>query len=142
PGSGRGGETPLTGMYHHGGGGGTGGPERSFAVHGSAADAMRWAKDQLRKEGVPEEHLDAAAAALVGNAIAESGLNPQAIHDKNPRTGTFGYGIYGASAVRKGPMFAWEKAHGFVMNSFEGQQRYMAHEAMTKYRASRDALMR
>jgi hypothetical protein len=36
--------------------------------------------------------LDAAAAGLVGNAIAESQLNPRAVLD----SGT-GYGIYGAS---------------------------------------------
>jgi Phage tail lysozyme len=105
---------------------------------GNTADAMAFAKDQLRKEGVSEEHLDAAAAALVGNAIAESGLNPGLIHDH----GT-GYGIYGARLDRRDRMLSWLSGHGFAKDSLEGQQRYQAHEAMTDkhYAASRRALM-
>jgi hypothetical protein len=97
---------------------------------------MRAAKDQLRLEGVPEDHLDAAAAALVGNAIAESQLNPRAVHD----SGT-GYGIYGARLGRNTRMQAWLTAHGFARDSLEGQQRYMVHEAMHDYPVSRRALM-
>jgi hypothetical protein len=113
-----------------------GGHEGSFPVHGDVGFAMRIAKDQLRQEGVPEEHLDAAAAALVGNAIAESSLNHRAVHD----SGT-GYGIYGAGHGRRTKMFAWLAANGYAKDSFEGQQRYMAHEAMHDYPVSRRALM-
>jgi Phage tail lysozyme len=110
--------------------------EGNFPVHGDAGAAMRAAKDQLRLEGVPEEHLDAAAAALVGNAIAESQLNPRAVQD----SGT-GYGIYGARLGRNTRMQAWLAAHGYARDSLEGQQRYMAHEAMHDYPVSRRALM-
>jgi hypothetical protein len=60
-------------------------------IGGRYSQAMRVAKDQLRIEGIPEDHLDAAAAIMVGNASAESELVPQTVHD----SGT-GYGIYGA----------------------------------------------
>jgi hypothetical protein len=63
-----GGRTPGAAIGSH---------EGNFPVHGDVGAAMRAAKDQLRLEGVPEDHLDAAAAALVGNAIAESQLNPR-----------------------------------------------------------------
>jgi Phage tail lysozyme len=78
----------------------------------------------------------AAAAALVGNAIAESQLNPRAMHD----SGT-GYGIYGARLGRNTRMQAWLAAHGFARDSLEGQQRYMAHETMHDCSQCRNALM-
>lgn len=109
----------------------------------SKAAMMTYAMDQLRKEGVPETHLSAAAAELVGEAIAESGLDPAKVHDH----GT-GYGIYGArdagpGSMRRSAMLAWLAENGYPMNSAEGQMRYMAHEAMTgNYPRTRAALMR
>jgi hypothetical protein len=86
---------------HPGGQGdiGAGGRVRKFLGGGGGGSAsavtrlqaMEAAMDQLRKEGVPEDHLRAAAALLVGQADMESGLNPNATHDN----GT-GFGIYGA----------------------------------------------
>ncbi len=95
-------------------------------------DMMRYAMDQLRTEGVPEDQLRQAAAHMVGQAQMESGLNPNAVHD-----GGTGYGIYGArdpngrvkNAVRE--MLRWLKANGYEPNSAEGQMRYMTHEAMS-----------
>lgn len=100
--------------------------------------AKKAAIDQLRKEGVPEANLNHAAALLMGQAIAESGLNPNLIHD-----GGTGYGIYGARLGRRDRMLGWLAANGYASNSLEGQMRYMAHEAMTDktYAASRNALM-
>ncbi|MHC6154801.1 phage tail tape measure protein [Bradyrhizobium elkanii] len=100
--------------------------------------AKKAAIDQLRKEGVPEANLNHAAALLMGQAIAESGLNPNLIHD-----GGTGYGIYGARLGRRDRMLGWLAANGYARSSLEGQMRYMAHEAMTDktYAASRNALM-
>lgn len=101
-------------------------------------DMMRYAMDQLRAEGVPEANLRQAAAHLVGQATMESGLDPNKVHD-----GGTGYGIYGARLGRRSRMLAWLSAHGYAPNSAEGQQRYMAHEAMTDptYAVTRRILM-
>lgn len=116
-------------------GGFTGG--RGSAGAASRSAMMGYAMDQLRREGVPEQHLRAAAANLVGQADMESGLNPNLVHDQ----GT-GFGIYGARLGRRSKMFAWLAAHGYARNSSEGQMRYMAHEAMTGgFRRTRAALM-
>ena len=98
---------------------------------------MGYAMDQLRKEGVPEANLRAAAAHLVGQADMESGLNPNKSHD-----GGTGYGIYGARLTRRSAMFAWLKEHGYAMNSAEGQMREMAHRAMSgQYKQTKRILM-
>jgi hypothetical protein len=92
---------------------------------------------QLQAEGVPEANLDAAASALIGQALAESNLNPNAVHD-----GGTGYGIYGAGHGRATAMLDWLKKNGYSRNSLEGQAKYMAHEAMSgRYGPSRRALM-
>ncbi len=125
------------------GGSSSGGEPKFGANAGGAAprntaDAMRVAMDQLRKEGVPEANLHAAAAALVGQAISESGLNPATSHD-----GGSGYGIYGAGNERRDAMFSWLAANGYTKNSLEGQMRFMAHEAMThpRFATTRGMLM-
>jgi hypothetical protein len=98
---------------------------------------MKAAEDQLRKEGVPEANVHAAASVLAGNAVQESKLNPNAVHDQ----GT-GYGIYGARLGRRDKMLAWLSQHGYAKNSLEGQARYMAHEGMSgAYPKTRRALM-
>lgn len=101
-------------------------------------NAMGWAMDQLRREGVPEQNLKAAAAHLVGQATMESGLDPTKVHDQ----GT-GYGIYGARLDRRTRMFNWLDRNGFSRNSLEGQIRYMAKEAMTDpaYSTTRNILV-
>jgi hypothetical protein len=97
---------------------------------------MSAAEDQLRREGVPEANVHAAASVLAGNAILESTLNPKAIHDQ----GT-GYGIYGARLGRRDKMLAWLSQHGYAKDSLEGQARYMAHEGMSgAYPKTRRAL--
>lgn len=124
----------------HGGRAGAAGIEAGGgSTPGSTADAMKYAMAQLREEGVPEANLRAAAAHLVGQAISESGLRPGAVHD-----GGIGYGIYGANDTRLTAMRAWMKARGYPQNSLEGQQRFMAHEAMTnpRFAATRHILMR
>lgn len=110
---------------------------------GNTGAAMTAAMDQLAREGVPHDHLKAAAALLVGQAQMESGLNPNKRHD-----GGTGYGIYGArddprGGKRRSKMLAWLKENGYARNSLEGQQRYMAHEAMTDptYATTRETLM-
>ena len=119
-----------------GGGGRTGGYGDTGPV--SKATMMKYAMDQLRKEGVPEGNLRAAAAHLVGQAYMESGLNPNKSHDQ----GT-GFGIYGARLGRRTGMFNWLSSNGYANNSAEGQMRYMAHEAMSgKYSRTRNVLMR
>lgn len=100
------------------------------------ARAKAAAADQLRKEGVPEANINAASSLLVGQAEAESNLNPNMSHD----SGT-GYGVYGARLGRRDRMLVWLKANGYTPNSLEGQMKYMAHEAMTKYPGARNALM-
>jgi hypothetical protein len=121
-----------------GGGGGGGGGRAAGALKGRMSAAKRFMMDQLRREGVPEANLDAAASALVGQAAAESEVNPNLTHD-----GGTGYGIYGARLDRARNMLTWLKANGYASNSLEGQARYMAHEAMTgkSYASSRAALM-
>lgn len=117
------------------------------ATGANTSEFMRHAKDQLRKEGVPEANLDHAAALLAGQAHAESGVNPNLSHD----SGT-GFGIYGArddprntgpDSQRRTGMLNWMKENGYEPNSLEGQSRYMAHEAMTgkRFGPTRNALM-
>jgi hypothetical protein len=128
-----------------GGAAGGGGDDNSVNPVGSGgtagketrANMMHWAMDQLRKEGVPESSLRAAAANLVGQADMESGLNPNKSHDQ----GT-GYGIYGARLDRRTKMFAWLAQNNYAKNSAEGQMRYMAREAMSgAYPKTRSILM-
>jgi hypothetical protein len=89
--------------------------------------AMKIAIDQLAREQVPSDNLKYAAALLIGQALTESGLNPNAIHDNNT-----GYGIYGARLERKDAMWKWLKDNSYPENSLEGQVRYMVIEAMAK----------
>jgi hypothetical protein len=84
-------------------------------------------ESQLSREGVSQGNLRPAAAALAGNVIQESRINPSAVHDD----GT-GYGIYGARNERRTRMFNWLSENRYPRNSLEGQARYMAHEAMTR----------
>lgn len=117
------------------------GSNKGTAAPGNTADAMRIAMDALSKEGVPPEHLRSAAALLVGEATAESSLNPNAVHDN----GT-GYGIYGAHLARRDAMLDWLSSHGYAKNSLEGQIRYMAHGMMNgevgqKFPRTREALI-
>ncbi|SFL42340.1 hypothetical protein [Methylobacterium pseudosasicola] len=116
---------------------GTGRGARAERGGGSArtGDMMRYAMDQLRQEGVPEDRLREAAAHLVGQATMESGLDPNKVHD-----GGTGYGIYGARdpkgwgsyrGARRSDMVRWLEANGFSRNSAEGQMREMAHRAMS-----------
>lgn len=101
------------------------------------ASLMAAAMAQLRREGVPEANLRAAAAHLVTQADAESGLNAGLSHD----SGT-GYGLYGARLGRRDAMLRWLAENGYPANSPEGQMRYMAHEAMSAdYPATRGILM-
>jgi Phage tail lysozyme len=112
------------------------GPNGRAVQSAKMPEMMRYAEDQLRKEGVPEDHVKAAAAILVGEAQMESGLNPTKVHD----FGT-GYGIYGARLERRDKMFRWLEANGYSRDSAEGQMRYMSHEAMTDYPATRKLLL-
>lgn len=105
--------------------------------------AMAAAEDQLAKEGVPEANRRFAAAALIGNAVGESDLDPTRVHDH----GT-GYGVYGARDPngqygRRHNMLKWLSENNFANDSLEGQIRQMAHSAMTDkaYAPTRRALM-
>jgi hypothetical protein len=106
------------------------------------ASMMAYAMDQLRKEGVPEKNIKAAAAHLVGQAYMESSLNPRTEHDPVNGKAT-GYGIYGARYKRKDDMLKWMNDNKYQKDDPEGQMRYMAHEAMTSkdYRKTRDILV-
>jgi hypothetical protein len=157
-GGGLGGGGPLEGNSGAGpltGGGGSAGPGAGAPDAGAprgngsgnkraarTADMMAWAMDQLRREGVPEQHLRQAAAHLVGQAHMESGLDPNKQHDFENGRPT-GYGIYGARNDRRTRMLKWLGENGYAPNSAEGQMRYMAREAMTdaNYRKTRRVLM-
>jgi hypothetical protein len=142
------------GRFGHGGarGGGGGADAGGVNTGGTSreriATAMAAMKDQLRKEGVPEASIHAAAALMVGQAMSESSLDPNAVHDQ----GT-GFGIYGARDPRnernpdfrrKTRMLEWLAAHGYAKNSLEGQSRQMIHAAMTdpRFVRTRNQLMR
>jgi hypothetical protein len=99
-------------------------------------DVLEAGMDQLRIEGVPDQHLRSAVAHLAGQAYAESGLNPHVYHD-----GGIGYGIYGTNGARLVRMRQWMTANK-IPNTSAGQMRYMAHEAMTGYPVTRNVLMR
>ena len=115
----------------------TGSGRGGSAGAASRMSMMGYAMDQLRREGVPEQHLRAAAANLVGQADMESGLDPNKVHDN----GT-GYGIYGARLDRRSKMLEWLGANGYAKNSAEGQMREMAHRAMSeRYSLTKRALM-
>lgn len=105
---------------------------------------MKAMADQLRKEGVPQENIPYAVAALAGQVKQESGFNPKTSHDK----GT-GYGLYGArdepkanGSKRRTEMFQWLDENGYDKDSAEGQAREMVVRAMSnKFPQSRRALM-
>ncbi len=100
--------------------------------------AMEVAIDQLRKEKVSEQSLVYAAALVVGQALAESWLNPRATHDEYT-----GFGIYGARGERMYAMLQWLHENAYPDHSLEGQMRYMIHELMTQkqYLPSQQALL-
>ena len=91
----------------------------------NTGELMKAAQDQLMKEGLSAANAKAAAAALVGNVIQESGGDPNKSHD-----GGTGYGLYGARKERRTKMFSWLENNGYARNSAEGQMRYMATKAM------------
>ena len=114
-------------------GGGEGTGNLPAGKPGNFTSANTWVvRDTIEKElisrGYTPEAAHHAAAALTGNAIAESGLNPSASHDH----GT-GYGIYGAGKDRKTKMLKWLKENGYAPNDLKGQARYMAIEADRDY---------
>lgn len=122
PGTGGGGTGRSTG-------GGGGNPADLPTGGGGFQSDRTWkAREAIEKEllnrGYTPEAARHAAAALVGNAISESGLNPRAVHDR----GT-GYGIYGARLERRDAMLKWLKENNYPPDSLEGQARYMAIEA-------------
>ena len=95
------------------------------------------AQDELVKQGVPRENASAAAAALVGNVIQESGGDPNKVHD-----GGTGYGLYGARLARRDKLLADLRTHGYAANDAEQQMRHMVREALhdPTYRATAAAL--
>lgn len=112
-----------------------GGRAGAFNLAEQFKDVLESAMEQLRLEGVPDQHLRSAAAHLAGQAYAESGLNPNVYHD-----GGIGYGIYGANGARLARMRQWMAANK-IPNTRAGQMRYMAHEAMTSFPVTRNILM-
>lgn len=91
------------------------------------AEMMGYAMDELRKRGVPDANVRAAAAHLVGQAEMENGqFDPRAIHDN----GT-GLGIFGAGGDRKTAMLDWAKKNNYDPYSREGQMRAMVDQAMS-----------
>lgn len=106
-------------------------------------EMMRYAMDQLRREGVPEAQLRQSAAHLVGQATMESSLDPNKTHDVDASGRPTGYGIYGARLSRRDRMLRWLEKNGYARNSAEGQMRYMVHEAMndSTYSKTRRILM-
>jgi hypothetical protein len=119
------------------------GSGRGNAGAARTGEMMRYAMDQLRREGVPEDHVKQAAAHLVGQATMESQLNPNTVHDN----GT-GYGIYGArdpggrGRQRRTEMLQWLEKNGYARNSAEGQMREMVHRAMSgQYPRTKAVLM-
>lgn len=129
------------------GAGGKGAPAAG-GLRGRIGTLKTALQEQLKKEGVPQANLEEASNLLAGQAITESGVNPEAVHDK----GT-GLGIYGArDPGGKGPqrrtdMLNWIKAQGLPYGTQEqkiaAQGRFMAHEAMAsgRYPKTRAALM-
>jgi hypothetical protein len=92
-------------------------------------------EDELIKQGVPKENARAGAAALAGQVVQESTINPRAVHD-----GGTGYGIYGARLDRRDKMFDWLSRNGYPRDSLEGQARYMVNEALTDYPRTAQAI--
>jgi hypothetical protein len=144
-GGGRGGGGGGGGGRGSGGGGrGGGGGNPAGAgtpATGALAERIRIAKaaaiEQLREDGVPAANLEEAANLMVGQALAESSLNPNTSHDR----GT-GYGIYGARLERRTAMLKWLKDHGYAHNDLAGQMKQMVHSAMTDgYGPTRRILM-
>ena len=126
-------------------GGGANPPGAGTPATGSLAERIRVAKaaamEQLRAEGVPAANVEEAANLMVGQALAESGLNPNTSHDNKS-----GYGIYGArdgrGSYRRTAMLNWLKEHGYAHNDLGGQMKQMVHSAMTDgYGATKRILM-
>lgn len=121
-----------------GGGVGRAGARGGSATPAAMKTAMAAAMDQYIKEGGNPANARAAAAIMVGEAMSESGLNPNASHDH----GT-GHGIYGARNDRWTKMDQWiNNQPGGDKNSLAWQQRYMMHEGLSgAYPSTRAALM-
>jgi hypothetical protein len=104
--------------------------------------ALKAMMDQLIKEGISTENVKYAATMMVAEALAESNLDPNVLHDMDNGIYT-GYGIYGARLVRRDKMLDWLTKNNFVKNSLEGQSRYMIHEVMndSHYTVSKNILL-
>jgi len=99
--------------------------------------AMSVVESRLVQDGVSVWRVPYAAAALVGNALTESSLDPRMWHDHHT-----GYGVYGARLRRMWSMLHWLSRHGYGRSSLDGQLRYMADRAMSgAYPATRQALL-
>ena len=110
---------------------------------GNAFAARQAAEKQLIAEGVPPENAKYAAAALIGQALAESNLKSQ-FHDQGQRVGAAGgyvKSIYGADLSRGKGMVSWIQSQGGDPADVNWQAKYMAHEVMNRSAAEKQAIM-
>lgn len=85
------------------------------------------------------------AAAFVGNALAESSLNPRATHDVEAGRGPTGIGIFGfrdpaEGSGRRTNLFRWAKANNRDPYDVFTQVDYAMHEFKTTERANGERL--
>lgn len=114
------------------------GPDNT-PLSGKAASVRSFFQDQLMKEaekaGLNFKDPKAVASAFAGQALQESGFDPNKSHDSGTGFGMFGHrdDPRPGGAQRRTNMFNWLRQNGYDLNSMEGQARYAAHEAVTQY---------
>ncbi|MGF6226215.1 hypothetical protein QFZ27_000170 [Inquilinus ginsengisoli] len=85
-------------------------------------------------------YSDAGAAAIVGNGLQESGLNPEAIHDNGTGLGAFGWRDPSPGQGRKTALAQFAADRGKPATDFLTQLAFVDHELQTSEKAIGDQL--
>lgn len=88
---------------------------------------VKAATEEFIKAGFSPAAAKAAAAGLIGNAIQESGLDPNKHHDNDT-----GYGLFGHRLDRREALLSHMAGAGKARNDYEEQVRFGAQELVTK----------
>lgn len=111
-----------------------------------ASVGMTVAKQEFLKAGYSEEAAKAAAAGLIGNAIQESGLDPNKQHDKDAAGNYTGYGLFGhrdppgGGYQRRTALFEHMQKAGKARNDYEEQVRFGAQELISRFKGLNESL--
>lgn len=128
----------------------------SFLNRAPVADAAAWVNQYSQARGFssPPQAAKTAmdffvsrgwsreqAAGIVGNLVHESGLNPNATHDVDPKTGQpTGLGIAGHRLERRQALIEFARAKGAAPNDYQTQLEFIDQELRTTEASAGNAL--